>query len=62
VLGKPIGSDAEENKTTFVTLYGVEKSQEIAAEISEEAIEILQNLDNNEFLLELTDMLLKRKN
>ncbi len=61
-LGKPIGSDAQENKTTFVTLYGVEKAQEIAKKITEEAMELLNSFENNSFLIELTEMLLKRKN
>ena len=61
-LGKPIGSDAEENKTTFVTLYGVEKAQEIADSVTKEAMEYLEAFDNNAFLSELTEMLLKRKN
>lgn len=61
ILGKPIGSDAEENKTTFVTLYGVEKAQEIASEINDEAIKLLDEFENSSFLRELTEMLLKRK-
>lgn len=61
-LGKPVGSDAEENKTTFVTLYEVDKAKEIAAEITAEALEILEKFDNNEFLVELTNMLLVRNN
>lgn len=61
ILGKPIGSDAEENKTTFVTLYGVEKAQEIASEITDEAMKQLDKFENSSFLRELTEMLLKRK-
>lgn len=60
-IGKPVGSDAEENKTTFVTLYGVEKAQEIADKITAEAIECLGKIGNSDFLVELTEMLLKRK-
>ena len=60
-IGKPVGSDAEENKTTFVTLYGVEKAQEIADKITAEAIECLGRIKNNGFRVELTEMLLKRK-
>lgn len=61
-LGKPVGSDEEENKTTFVTLYGVEKAKEIADEITNEAMKCLEHFENNSFLTELTEMLLKRKN
>lgn len=62
VLGKPIGSDEEENKTTFVTIYGVEKAGKIAAEITDEALNLLAQIKNNSFLIELTELLLKRKN
>ena len=61
-LGKPVGSDEEENKTTFVTLYGVEKAQEIADSITAEALGCLEVFGGDAFLKELTGMLLKRKN
>lgn len=61
-IGKPVGSDAEENKTTFVTLYGVEKAQEIADKITAEAMEYLEKTGNDSFLAELTERLLQRKN
>lgn len=61
-LGKPIGSDAEENKTTFVTLYGVEKARQIAKKITLEALAALEEFENNEFLVELTKTLLTRNN
>ena len=60
-LGKPVGSDEEENKTTFVTLYGVEKAQEIAGNITDEAMACLEKFGNDSFLRQLTEMLLKRK-
>ena len=61
-LGKPIGSDEAENKTTFVTLYGIEKAQQIADKATSEALEWLDAVPNNDFLKELTVTLLKRKN
>ena len=61
-LGKPVGSDEEENKTTFVTLYGVEKAQAIANGITGEALACLDMFGNDPFLVQLTEMLLKRKN
>ena len=39
-LGKPIHSDEKNEKTTYVTLFGIEKSREIAAKLSDEAIDI----------------------
>ena len=61
-LGKPVGSDEELNKTTFVTIHGVDKAREIAAGITDEAMLLLETFDNSNFLKELTEMLLKRKN
>lgn len=61
-LGKPVGSDERENKTTLVSLYGVEKAQEMADKVTAEALEWLDAIDDNEFLRELTEKLLRRKN
>ena len=60
-LGKPIGSDEELNKTTFVTLYGLDGAQKIADKATSEALEWLDAIDNNEFLKELTTRLLSRR-
>jgi len=43
-LGKPIGSDADQKKTTFVTLYGIEQSQKIARALTDEACGALRPL------------------
>ncbi|MDE6035953.1 MAG: polyprenyl synthetase family protein [Ruminococcus sp.] len=61
-IGKPAGSDKAENKTTFVTLYGVEKARETADRITVEALECLGKTGGNSFLTELTEKLLQRKN
>lgn len=61
VLGKPIGSDEKNNKTTYVTLFGVEKSIELARELSEQAILLLENSGQQcDFLVDLTRYLTKR--
>ena len=59
-LGKPIGSDAEEHKTTFVTLMGIEKAKARAAELTELAHAQLDAFEHTEFLHALTDELLVR--
>ncbi len=43
-LGKPVGSDAENEKQTYVTLHGLEKSMADVAELSKEAVEILHTV------------------
>lgn len=44
VLGKNVGSDMDNNKTTYVTLYGLEKAQEDVVMLSERAIKLLETL------------------
>lgn len=60
-LGKPIGSDAAQNKNTFVSLYGLEKAQREAAEVTSQALALLEKLPHGEFLIALTNLLLCRK-
>ncbi len=60
VLGKPIGSDSEENKTTFVTVYGLEEAKKQAEIYTNKALEILDSFEDNQFLKELTGFLLER--
>lgn len=60
VLGKPVGSDAASNKTTFATLLGIEKADALAAKLTEEAIGILGQFEGHEFLKDLTQDLLVR--
>lgn len=59
-LGKPTGSDAENGKITFASLNGVEKSKSYAAELTGNALKELDIFDDNLFLKELTQQLLKR--
>ena len=61
VLGKPIGSDEKNNKSTYVTFEGLEKAKEDVARLSNEACEMLDKLGtDSEFLHELFIYLIDR--
>ena len=61
-LGKPIGSDLRNEKTTYVSLHGMREAEEAVEEYSKEAVEILENLsEENEFLDQLIVSLIHRK-
>ena len=56
VLGKPIHSDEKNEKTTYVTLLGIENAKEAVERLSMEAIHLLHSISGeNQFL----EMLLK---
>ena len=60
-LGKPIGSDTQNDKTTVVSLIGLEKAKKLAKDLTYEAIGLLDMINkDNEFLKELTLYLLDR--
>lgn len=62
-LGKPIGSDSEKEKSTYVSLLGLEESSRYASELTEKAKKSLEIFGSEgEFLLELADRLSGRKN
>ena len=62
-LGKPIGSDAGNGKTTFVTLYGLERCQELVAEHTRLAQKsVTEAFERTEFLCQLAQSLAVRKN
>ena len=61
-LGKPVLSDEKNNKTTYVTLKGLEKAKADEEEISRRAVLLLCSLEgDHEFLEELINMLTKRR-
>ena len=62
-LGKPIGSDDENNKTTYVKLLGVDGAKEKAAKLTDDAISALESFgDKAKFLTSVAHMLICRKN
>ena len=61
-LGKPIGSDEENGKTTFATLYGLDKCRELVAEHTRLAQESITGVfRDTEFLCALAQSLAVRK-
>lgn len=62
-LGKPIGSDAESEKTTFVTLKGIDACRELVQEKTNHAKAALsENFRDADYLCALADYLVGREN
>ena len=62
VLGKPIGSDEKNQKVTYVTLVGLEKAREEVERLSNEAIDLAEQLPvKSEFLKETILYLIHRE-
>lgn len=60
-LGKPLHSDEENGKVTYVTIHGLDKAKQDVARMTEEAVEILDTLPgNDQFLRELILSLISR--
>lgn len=63
ILGKPIGSDEKNHKTTHVTLLGLKESEKAIRDYSNKAIGGLQSLPyENDFLRKLIEWLIDRDN
>ncbi len=61
VLGKPVGSDAKNHKTTYVTLKGINTAAKDVEGYSDRALYLLHTLNvKNEFLEELIRFLINR--
>lgn len=62
-LGKNINSDADNNKTTYVSLLGIDETRKLANEYFEKALQLLNKCDfNPEPLKEVINYLCNRKN
>lgn len=61
-LGKPLHSDEENGKVTYVTLHGLEEAKAEVERLSKEAVELLDHFpQENPFLRELILELIHRK-
>ena len=62
-LGKPVGSDEKNDKSTAVKYFGLEKSKELVKEYTDKAVSALNEFDNDtETLKQIAYMLVDRKN
>ena len=61
VLGKNTGMDKDREKTTFVTLYGIESSKEKMQALTAEAVETAREI-GSDFLKDMAQYLLGREN
>ena len=60
-FGKPIGSDREEEKTTFVDLLGLDECEREVKRLTEEAVSALAVFDDADFLIALSRSMETRK-
>ena len=61
VIGKPVGSDEKNHKSTYVTLTSLEEAQKLAQEAVDTAIDALKIFgEEADFLRELVAYLMKR--
>ncbi len=62
-LGKPVGSDEKNDKSTAVKYFGLEKSKELVKEYTDKAVSALNEFNNDtETLKQIAYMLVDRKN
>ena len=60
-LGKPVGSDASNQKTTFLTMYGLARCRELVDAHTQAAKEaVIQAFPNSQFLCQMADWLAGR--
>ena len=61
-LGKPVGSDEKNEKTTYVSLYGMEAARKAVEEYSAKALQCMEALSvESIYLNTLIKMLIHRK-
>ena len=62
VVGKTLSSDAENQKTTFLSFYGIDGVKDYAKRLTEDAICEISEIEGSELLCELATYLLERDN
>lgn len=59
-LGKPTGSDRENEKSTFVSVLGLDRSRELVQELTDQAVSALSGFSSPDFLVWLANTLAQR--
>lgn len=60
-LGKPVGSDIENNKSTYVSLLGLDKAQAYVDELFRQTLEMVYGLTiNHGLMIEMINKVMKR--
>lgn len=59
-LGKPVGSDAENSKTTYASIVGIDKAKTDVERLTQSAVEQLELFENTEFIEQLAYKLINR--
>ncbi len=62
VLGKSIGSDKDNNKTTFMSFFTVDEAKSYAERLTDEAIAEIEDIDGSERLINFARLLCDRSN
>ncbi len=60
-LGKPIGSDAKNEKTTFLSFMSIDEAKAYAKKVTDEACNAICGYSGSDILISLANMLLERK-
>lgn len=59
-LGKPTGSDRENEKSTFISVLGLDRSRELVQELTAQAVAALDGFSSPDFLVWLANTLAQR--
>lgn len=63
-LGKPIGSDIEHEKSTYPSIFGMERAKEILNEVCEEAVDLIEenfSEEKGKIFIELVKFICERE-
>ena len=62
MLGKNVGSDKNNNKTTFMSFFTPESAMNYAEALTKEAVELVDGIEGSERMVDLALYLCDRKN